>query len=189
MPQWCGLMFIDSVFVRQLKSTRMFLQQWLNVACHDCRCDGGRLPRDQSRCQMHQEWRHSAGLYCRGFRHDVSLKLVYLCFVTLASKKWLSPGFFLSLRQLRHNNLVQLLGVIVEENGSLFIVTEYMAKVGGHCLWMKTTARHQWYHEFSVLFVSSCRAVWSTTCAPEAGQYWAEMLCFILHCEFWTDVC
>ena len=35
------------------------------------------------------------------------------------------------LRQLRHDNLVQLLGVIVEENGSLFIVTEYMAKVGG----------------------------------------------------------
>lgn len=33
------------------------------------------------------------------------------------------------LRQLRHENLVQLLGVIVEENGSLFIVTEYMAKV------------------------------------------------------------
>lgn len=32
-------------------------------------------------------------------------------------------------RQLRHNNLVQLLGVIVEEKGSLFIVTEYMAKV------------------------------------------------------------
>lgn len=34
------------------------------------------------------------------------------------------------IRQLRHNNLVQLLGVIVEENGSLYIVTEYMAKVG-----------------------------------------------------------
>lgn len=33
-------------------------------------------------------------------------------------------------RQLRHDNLVQLLGVIVEENGSLYIVTEYMAKVG-----------------------------------------------------------
>lgn len=32
-------------------------------------------------------------------------------------------------RQLRHNNLVQMLGVIVEEKGSLFIVTEYMAKV------------------------------------------------------------
>lgn len=32
-------------------------------------------------------------------------------------------------RQLRHNNLVQLLGVIVEERGSLYIVTEYMAKV------------------------------------------------------------
>lgn len=38
---------------------------------------------------------------------------------------------FLSFqRQLRHDNLVQLLGVIVEENGSLYIVTEYMAKVG-----------------------------------------------------------
>ncbi|XP_043098835.1 tyrosine-protein kinase CSK-like [Puntigrus tetrazona] len=34
----------------------------------------------------------------------------------------------LTCRQLRHNNLVQLLGVIVEEKGSLFIVTEYMAK-------------------------------------------------------------
>ncbi|KAM6936975.1 tyrosine-protein kinase CSK-like [Xenentodon cancila] len=32
------------------------------------------------------------------------------------------------MTQLRHDNLVQLLGVIVEENGSLFIVTEYMAK-------------------------------------------------------------
>uniref|UniRef100_A0A671K2I7 Tyrosine-protein kinase n=1 Tax=Sinocyclocheilus anshuiensis TaxID=1608454 RepID=A0A671K2I7_9TELE len=33
------------------------------------------------------------------------------------------------MTQLRHTNLVQLLGVIVEERGSLFIVTEYMAKV------------------------------------------------------------
>uniref|UniRef100_A0A8C7XEJ1 Tyrosine-protein kinase n=1 Tax=Oryzias sinensis TaxID=183150 RepID=A0A8C7XEJ1_9TELE len=32
------------------------------------------------------------------------------------------------MTQMRHNNLVQLLGVIVEENGSLYIVTEYMAK-------------------------------------------------------------
>uniref|UniRef100_A0A9J7Z8K2 Tyrosine-protein kinase n=2 Tax=Cyprinus carpio TaxID=7962 RepID=A0A9J7Z8K2_CYPCA len=32
------------------------------------------------------------------------------------------------MTQLRHNNLVQLLGVIVEEKGSLFIVTEYMSK-------------------------------------------------------------
>ncbi|KAI4899720.1 hypothetical protein NFI96_013629 [Prochilodus magdalenae] len=32
------------------------------------------------------------------------------------------------MTQMRHNNLVQLLGVIVEEKGSLFIVTEYMAK-------------------------------------------------------------
>ncbi|XP_067090146.1 tyrosine-protein kinase CSK-like [Osmerus mordax] len=32
------------------------------------------------------------------------------------------------MTQLRHNNLVQLLGVILEEKGSLFIVTEYMAK-------------------------------------------------------------
>ncbi|GAA6101307.1 tyrosine-protein kinase CSK [Tachysurus ichikawai] len=52
------------------------------------------------------------------------------------------------MTQLRHNNLVQLLGVIVEEKGSLFIVTEYMAKgslvdylrsrgrsvIGGDCL-------------------------------------------------------
>lgn len=30
---------------------------------------------------------------------------------------------------MRHPNLVQLLGVIVEERGSLYIVTEYMAKV------------------------------------------------------------
>uniref|UniRef100_A0AAR2K7D1 Tyrosine-protein kinase n=1 Tax=Pygocentrus nattereri TaxID=42514 RepID=A0AAR2K7D1_PYGNA len=33
------------------------------------------------------------------------------------------------MTQMRHNNLVQLLGVIVEEKGSLYIVTEYMAKV------------------------------------------------------------
>uniref|UniRef100_A0A667WMP0 Tyrosine-protein kinase n=1 Tax=Myripristis murdjan TaxID=586833 RepID=A0A667WMP0_9TELE len=32
------------------------------------------------------------------------------------------------MTQLRHNNLVQMLGVILEETGSLFIVTEYMAK-------------------------------------------------------------
>lgn len=32
------------------------------------------------------------------------------------------------MTQLRHTNLVQLLGVIVEERGSLFIVTEFMAK-------------------------------------------------------------
>uniref|UniRef100_A0A671SQE0 Tyrosine-protein kinase n=1 Tax=Sinocyclocheilus anshuiensis TaxID=1608454 RepID=A0A671SQE0_9TELE len=52
------------------------------------------------------------------------------------------------MTQLRHTNLVQLLGVIVEEKGSLFIVTEYMAKgslvdylrsrgrtvIGGDCL-------------------------------------------------------
>ncbi|XP_043072567.1 tyrosine-protein kinase CSK isoform X1 [Puntigrus tetrazona] len=52
------------------------------------------------------------------------------------------------MTQLRHTNLVQLLGVIVEEQGSLFIVTEYMAKgslvdylrsrgrtvLGGECL-------------------------------------------------------
>lgn len=34
------------------------------------------------------------------------------------------------MTQLRHSNLVQLLGVIVEEKGGLYIVTEYMAKVG-----------------------------------------------------------
>lgn len=33
------------------------------------------------------------------------------------------------MTQLRHSNLVQLLGVIVEEKGGLYIVTEYMAKV------------------------------------------------------------
>ncbi|KAM3842506.1 tyrosine-protein kinase CSK-like [Diretmus argenteus] len=32
------------------------------------------------------------------------------------------------MTQLRHDNLVQLLGVILEETGSLFIVTEYMSK-------------------------------------------------------------
>lgn len=37
-------------------------------------------------------------------------------------------------RQLRHSNLVQLLGVIVEEKSGLYIVTEYMAKVRPpHC--------------------------------------------------------
>lgn len=42
--------------------------------------------------------------------------------------------FVFVCRQLRHNNLVQLLGVIVEERGSLYIVTEYMAKVGDFIL-------------------------------------------------------
>lgn len=46
-----------------------------------------------------------------------------------------SPPLFLRFdRQLRHNNLVQLLGVIVEERGSLYIVTEYMAKVSPSAL-------------------------------------------------------
>lgn len=97
------------------------------------------------------------------------------------------PGFFL-LRQLRHNNLVQLLGVIVEENGSLFIVTEYMAKVGGRRHWVPVGKPLRCDVMVVDVVVSSCRAVWSTTCAPEAGRYWVEMLCFILHCEFWTDV-
>ncbi|CAB1322646.1 unnamed protein product [Coregonus sp. 'balchen'] len=35
------------------------------------------------------------------------------------------------MTQLRHTNLVQLIGVIVEEKGSLFIVSEYMAKSSG----------------------------------------------------------
>lgn len=43
----------------------------------------------------------------------------------------LLPALSLPLlcRQLRHSNLVQLLGVIVEEKSGLYIVTEYMAKV------------------------------------------------------------
>lgn len=45
-----------------------------------------------------------------------------------------SPLFLCFDRQLRHNNLVQLLGVIVEERGSLYIVTEYMAKVSPSAL-------------------------------------------------------
>ncbi|KAM4676546.1 tyrosine-protein kinase CSK [Discoglossus pictus] len=54
----------------------------------------------------------------------------------------------LVMTQLRHNNLVQMLGVIVEDKSSLYIVTEYMAKgslvdylrsrgrsvLGGECL-------------------------------------------------------
>lgn len=44
-------------------------------------------------------------------------------------KKLIFIWFVIACRQLRHDNLVQMLGVIVEK-GSLFIVTEYMAKVG-----------------------------------------------------------
>lgn len=45
--------------------------------------------------------------------------------------RWAEPFITSSChRQLRHSNLVQLLGVIVEEKGGLYIVTEYMAKVG-----------------------------------------------------------
>ncbi|XP_009884995.1 PREDICTED: tyrosine-protein kinase CSK, partial [Charadrius vociferus] len=43
--------------------------------------------------------------------------------LSLTCQRELSP-----LLQLRHSNLVQLLGVIVEEKGGLYIVTEYMAK-------------------------------------------------------------
>lgn len=50
---------------------------------------------------------------------------------------------FSFFRQLRHDNLVQLLGVIVEENGSLYIVTEYMAKVGALLTRNNSTSRIQ----------------------------------------------
>ncbi|XP_041966330.1 tyrosine-protein kinase CSK-like [Alosa sapidissima] len=44
------------------------------------------------------------------------------------------------MTQMRHPNLVQLLGVIVEENGSLFIVTEFMAK-GSLADYLRTRGR------------------------------------------------
>lgn len=44
-----------------------------------------------------------------------------------------SPSAPSHCRQLRHSNLVQMLGVIVEEKGGLYIVTEFMAKVRTCC--------------------------------------------------------
>lgn len=85
------------------------------------------------------------------------------------------------LRQLRHDNLVQLLGVIVEENGSLYIVTEYMAKVGGGLSVWSFVNIQSTFMKMSPLFLSF-RAVWLTTYVPEAGQYLVEMLSLILHC-------
>lgn len=97
------------------------------------RCDGGRLQRDQGGGQVYQKWRHSAGFHRRGLRHDVrrsSEQREKLSFIGIGMcRLFLCDSFFSLYRQLRHNNLVQLLGVIVEERGSLYIVTEYMAKV------------------------------------------------------------
>lgn len=89
------------------------------------------------------------------------------------------------LRQLRHDNLVQLLGVIVEENGSLFIVTEYMAKVGGtpsdH---LSTSGALEERCDMFVCLFLSFRDVWLTIYVPEVGQYSVEMLSLTLHCEY-----
>lgn len=81
---------------------------------------------------------------------------------------------------------MQLLGVIVEENGSLFIVTEYMAKVGGRLSVCEhlSTSRVLLMKMSHVCLLVSFRAVWLTTYAPEAGQYLVEMLSLILHCAY-----
>lgn len=102
------------------------------------RCDGGRLQRDQGGGQVHQKRRHGAGVHRWGLGHDVRIRIPAPPQVKFVWKLW--RAFKLNWivcfsstcvwrSQLRHNNLVQLLGVIVEERGSLYIVTEYMAKV------------------------------------------------------------
>lgn len=73
---------------------------------------------------LHQILHHPLSFLWVEVDHD-SLKYFTAC----------SPHIFFCFdRQLRHNNLVQLLGVIVEERGSLYIVTEYMAKVSPSAL-------------------------------------------------------
>uniref|UniRef100_A0A672S8P6 Tyrosine-protein kinase n=1 Tax=Sinocyclocheilus grahami TaxID=75366 RepID=A0A672S8P6_SINGR len=87
------------------------------------------------------------------YKHILVLFIYYYRFVAVKCIKHdATAQAFLAeasvMTQLRHTNLVQLLGVIVEERGSLFIVTEYMAKgslvdylrsrgrtvLGGECL-------------------------------------------------------
>lgn len=88
--------------------------------------------------------------------------------------------FSLNFRQMRHDNLVQLLGVIVEENGSLYIVTEYMAKVA--CFISDhLSGKLQCSFNFFFFFL---RAVWLTTCDPEAVQFLVEMHSLSLPCKF-----
>lgn len=91
------------------------------------RCHGRRLQGDQGCRQVYQKRCNSSSVHRRGLCHDVRCD----CpppqkASTVVQLFWSSASF---CRQLRHNNLVQLLGVIVEERGSLYIVTEYMAKV------------------------------------------------------------
>lgn len=62
----------------------------------------------------------------KGIKHDATAQ----AFVAEAS----------IMTQMRHPNLVQLLGVIVEENGTLFIVTEFMAK-GSLADYLRTRGR------------------------------------------------
>lgn len=106
-------------------------------------------------------------------KHDVLL-------VTLQTKEWHICVVLVCCRKLRHDNLVQLLGVIVEENSSLYIVTEYMAKVGAD-QWSMWAAR---LIKTSPDYWTIFRAAWWTTCAPEEGQYSEGMLFCILHCTY-----
>ncbi|ETE61797.1 Tyrosine-protein kinase CSK, partial [Ophiophagus hannah] len=62
-------------------------------------------------------------------RHVKQGEGLYLSWKTLVDTSLIFFPFGPSYcRQLRHSNLVQMLGVIVEEKGGLYIVTEFMAK-------------------------------------------------------------
>lgn len=127
-------------FINQSQNYNIALDVVLkfNHVCVLLRCDGRRLQRDQGGGQVYQKWCYSAGFHRRGLCHDV--RSFSYCSDTLLLNNNLIISSTLTLffffcvcyvpyRQLRHTNLVQLLGVIVEERGSLYIVTEYMAKV------------------------------------------------------------
>lgn len=142
---------------------------------------------------MHKERCYSTSLHCRGFCHDVrKITYLYFFFLNISKQVTFKPNvcvLLAFLRQLRHENLVQLLGVIVEENGSLFIVTEYMAKVGIRLSsWSFVSIQRTLIKISHVCFFLSFRAAWLTTCVPEVGQYLVEMLSLVLHCMYYTVV-
>lgn len=158
------------------------MQSFLTAVCRRSRCHGGRLQGDESGREVHQKRRDCTSVYCRGLCHDVGNILWTFILKQNAQKQrdeLLAPSV---ARQLRHVNLVQLLGVIVEENGSLFILTEFMAKAGV-CL---SDQRPGYNSALVTCSFSFFRGVWLTTFAPEDAQYLAAPISLNLPCTLFT---
>lgn len=172
------LMNIKDLKLQQVIGKGEFGGEWLHAVIFLVRADqvmtgcasrrhGWGLQRDKSCREVHKKRRYGAGLHRWSFCHDVRM-MSYLCFTHLDKQTKVTcviPSF--CYRQLRHENLVQLLGVIVEENSSLYIVTEYMAKVGAGRLSLGSV----WLIRASRVYSMIFRVVWWTTCDPGDGQY------------------